>query len=139
MENAATQFLEGPPPPLTGSSGGIVADSASLPTDLNTDVVGDGSCVVTFEPFSPSVDSSARGARPPNSSRNRRNKKATKNHDNRSVQVAPGIFEPNDFNKYLTVVLDKSEADIFDVHRDLVTCCGSEPKVYDQGSGRILV
>ena len=99
--------------PFTLSTGD---DSSPQDMDLASDVVGGDSCVVTLEAFSPSVDLSARGARSSKNVRNRRSKKAVKNNDNRSIQVAPGIFEPNDYDKYLTVVLDDAEADIFDVH-----------------------
>ena len=98
--------------------------------------------IATFDPYTPSqdVDTSTQGNKSPKDSRKKKKgKKAVRVQDNRSIQTAPGIFEPNDYKKYLNVVLDDSNADIFDVHRDLINCCGKEPKVYAQGTGRILV
>ena len=112
--------LEGLPPP----------PSTSLGTDSN---------IVTLEPFSTSVAVPTRGVPTPKDSKKFRKGKNKKVSDNRSVEVAPGLYEPNDYDKYLTVVLDDTEVDIFDVHRDLVDCCGKEPTVYAQGSGRLLI
>ena len=139
MSELKDKSQEGPPPPNTLDSGGQVDNSGSLTKDMATDIPESGSNVVTYLPFSPGVDLSARGAQTPKSSRRRPKNTKVDIHNNRSIQIAPGIFEANDFKKYLTVTLDDTEADIFDVHRDLINCCGKEPTVYTQGSGRILV
>ena len=118
----------------------LATDSSSHPKDMATDSMGSGSNIATLLPFSTAVEKSARGAQSPKGSQTqRRNKKAVKSHDNKSIQIAPGIYEPNDYDKYLTVVLDDENADIFNIHRDLVSCCGKEPTIYSQGSSRILV
>ena len=134
----ATPFLEGPPPPNPTGQEGSAADSCQVKT-MVLDTQRSGSSVVTMKPFSPVVDLSTRGAKSPKVSSNNRKTLKTKPQDNRTIQIAPGLYEANDFDKYMTVVVDTTNSDIFDIHRDLVSVCGSEPKIYTQGSGRLLV
>ena len=134
----ASPFLEDPPPSNPTGQEESVADSCQVQTML-LDAQGAGSSVVTLKPFSPVVDKSTRGAKSPKASGKTHKSLKTKPQDNKTVQIAPGIYEANDFNKYMTVVVDTMNSDIFNIHRDLVSVCGSEPKIYTQGSGRLLV
>ena len=101
----------------------VLADSLSpvLEAPPSSKPTGSGSSIATLLPHSPSVDLSAQGAKSPNSTKGKlKPKRPFSSKDNRSIQIAPGLYKANDYKKYLTVVLDDTEADIFDIHRDLV-------------------
>ena len=81
--------------------------------------------VVTLEPSSSTVV-----ARPSSS----RRKKGVNNFSNstRKTMVSetlPGVFEPVSYNKFLTIKLNDIESDMFEIHRDIVRCCGREPRI----------
>ena len=49
----------------------------------------------------------------------------------------------NSYEKYLTIELDSDrkieELDVFDVHEEIVKCCGREPKIALQNDGGLLI
>ena len=52
----------------------------------------------------------------------------------------PGIFENESYDKYLTIEIPRDQVkDVFDVHRDIVKCCGRKPDIYPQGNGKLLI
>ena len=71
-----------------------------------------------------------------------RNGTSDKNDFSR-IEVLPGIFECNSYEKYLTVELDSDrkieESYIFDVHEEIVKCCGREPKIALHNDGSLLI
>ena len=131
-------LLEDPPPSTPTGQEESAAVSCQVMT-MHSDIQESSSSITTLKPFSPVVGLSTQGAKSPNVSKKNRKPIKTKNNDNRSIQVAPGVFEANDYDKYLTIAIDNTNADIFDVHRDIISCCGSEPKIYSQSSGSLLV
>ena len=45
----------------------------------------------------------------------------------------------NSYNKYIDLTLSDKELDIFEVHRDIIKCCGRQPKISMQNSNMLLV
>ena len=91
--------------------------------------------VVTLEPSSSTVV-----ARPSSS----RRKKGVNNFSNstRKTKVSetlPGVFEPVSYNKFLTIKLNDIESDMFEIHRDIVKCCGREPRISSLNKQHLLV
>ena len=77
------------------------------------------SSVLTLEPYTPSAS---------------KGKFKKSKHE-----LLPGVFVPNSFDKYLTLNIATTECDIFDIHRDLVKCCGRDPKISPSGPGKLIV
>ena len=56
------------------------------------------------------------------------------------LEIMPGVFEDQSYDKYLTINMPRDQVnDIFDVQRDIISCCGRKPKIYSQGNGRLMV
>ena len=59
---------------------------------------------------------------------------------NLNDEILPGVYENHSYDKYLTLEIPRDQVrDIFDVHRDIVKCCGRKPKIYPQGNGRLMI
>ena len=56
----------------------------------------------------------------------------------KSLEIVPGVFVP-EYDEYLTVHLNNPEIDIFKVYRDIVNCCGREPKISSEGKSKLVV
>ena len=115
--------------PLTNSSDAV---------DLNKASNGD-SGIVTMMPYIPPVQflgNSTRGKSKNLSNQKIRNMRST---SSKHYNIMPGVRIPVSFEKYITVKLDDAEADIFNVHRDIVKCCGREPKISPLTNGQLLV
>ena len=107
-----------------------------------------GSSVVTLSPFEFRMKSSLKETpvfgltSPPPQRRKRtdpnnmaKNVKGSKvNHE-----VIPGKYEAIGYEKYLTIKLSDSDADVFKVYRDIVECCGRKPKISPQKKGELVV
>ena len=95
--------------------------------------------VATLEPYLPASGTSGVPRRKSNYTRNGNSNK----NDFSRIEVLPGIFECNSYEKYLTIELDSDrkaeELDIVDVHEEIVKCCGREPKIVLQNDGSLLV
>ena len=92
--------------------------------------------IKTLEPFSPLV-LAAPSALP---QRNKRVNTIGKANGKKKVsETLPGIFENISYNKYLTIKLDNTESDMFEIHRDIVKCCGREPKISPMNKQHLLV
>ena len=89
--------------------------------------------VATLEPYIPAINSQKRS----NKRDNWEYKKRTKN------QTLPGLFESISYIQYLTLKLDDDQriqnSDFFEIHRQIYSCLGREPKIVFQGDGSILV
>ena len=105
--------------------------------DANVSSVSGG--VITLEPYLPFSGTSGVPSR---QSMYKRNGNFNKN-DLRKIEVLPGVFECNSYEKYLTIELDSDrkidELDIFDVHKEIVKRCGREPKIAPQNDGSLLI
>ena len=89
----------------------------------------------TIEPYSYGKDLYTQGSKPRKNFKKTHSSKKEVN-DNRLIEITPGIYEQNDYQKYLAVDFESSDIDIFDVHRDIVHCCGGkEPTIYSQSNG----
>ena len=89
-----------------------------------------GSLVVTTKPYvSPSSPQTVR-------------KMNWKNRKTSTIEVLPGLFENNSFEKYLTFGIENTnvnDVDIFELHREIVRCIGRVPKISNQGNGTLLI
>ncbi|XP_064106841.1 uncharacterized protein LOC135215820 [Macrobrachium nipponense] len=56
----------------------------------------------------------------------------------KSLEESGGCV-PNEFDKYLTITFEDKVMNIFEVHRDIVKCCGREPKILPHGRNKLLV
>ena len=54
-------------------------------------------------------------------------------------EIILGKLVTSNFDKYLTFDLENPECDIFNVHRDIIKCCGREPKISLIGHGKLTV
>ena len=45
----------------------------------------------------------------------------------------------NQYNKYIDITLSDKDVDIFDVHRDIIECCGRQPKISVQNASKLLI
>ena len=97
------------------------------------------SSVATLEPYLPTFGISGVPRRKSNYTRNGKSDK----NDFSRIEVLPGIFECNSYEKYLTVELDSDrkieERYIFDVHEEIVKCCGRELKIALHNDGSLLI
>ena len=105
-----------PPSPGLNDIHGTPVDDSSLKMDLNTEAAS--SSVVTLKPYSPSPVKHGRRCK---------------------YEIVPGVFVPNAYEKYITVDLDSTDVDIFEIHRDIKKCCGREPKISPQGNKRLII
>ena len=134
MAEAIPDFLpvESPPAPQV-PSGGPVDDPCSHDQDQAKSLQHKSSMVATMSPYVP-----------PKSVRQRTllNKKGNKKDVNQ-VEVLPGIFECNSYEKYLSFSLENDQKmenmDIFEVHREIVNCIGREPKISPRGDSTLLI
>ena len=53
-------------------------------------------------------------------------------------EIVPGLFVPTNYDKYLTVDIDEN-ADMFEIHKDIVKCCGRTPRISQENRGRLLI
>ena len=53
-------------------------------------------------------------------------------------EIVPGLFVSTNYDKYLTIDMDP-EADIFDIHKDIIESCGRTPKISQQSQGKLLI
>ena len=53
--------------------------------------------------------------------------------------TAPRSCEREAFDKYLTLDIDNSDIDIFEVHRDIIKQCGRNPKISPQSNNKIII
>lgn len=96
------------------------------------------SSVATLEPYLPSSGTSGVSRRKPSGSRI-----GNSVSEFSRVEVLPGVFESNSYEKFLTIELDGErkieDLDIFDVHDEIIKCCGREPKIAFQTGGSLLI
>ncbi|XP_066941244.1 uncharacterized protein [Macrobrachium rosenbergii] len=57
---------------------------------------------------------------------------------NGDCEIGPGIYKQS-YDKYLTFSLEEPNCDIFNVYRDILKCCGREPKISPEGKGKLTV
>ena len=118
-----------------GNSKGKTLNNANVSGVTPSRVFG----VATLEPYLPT---SGPSGVPIRQSIYIRNVNSNKNDFGR-IAVLPGVFECNSYEKYLTIELDSDkkiyELDIFDVHKEIVKCCGREPKIALQNDGSLLI
>ena len=89
--------------------------------------------VATFEPYLPAVDPKKSWTKNGNFEyRNKRNR-----------EILPGLSVPTYYIQYLTIKHDDDQrmqnSDFFEIHRQIVTAIGREPKIVFQGDGSVLV
>ena len=93
------------------------------------------SSIATLRPYNP--DSTGAGPK----KKNNRNK--TKSLNGNQIEILPGVYEDNAYTKFLTFSFENdqslNELDIFDVHREIVTCIGREPKISQESEGKLLI
>ena len=57
--------------------------------------------------------------------------------------MVPGLFRPASYPKYLSLSLSDGkkveDCDIFEVHRAILACVDSTPKISAQGDGSLLI
>ena len=92
-----------------------------------------GSEIVTLEPFL-SDPLPQRG----------KSKKINKGNKHfKRIEILPGVFQPDNFQKYVTLKLSDErraqELDIFEVNREISMICGREPKIEFQADGTVLI
>ena len=100
------------------------------------------SSIFTLKPFIP--DSATSGSVSRRKDKNHRVKNSNRNRPNvNQVEILPGVYESNVYKKFLTLSLENEkridDIDIFEVHRDIVSCIGREPKISTMNSGSLLV
>ena len=118
-----------PPPNKPSINAKVDEYGKKLDISLNAQKV---SLVVTTRPFIPTNSSQA--SRKMNF---RNNKKTAEN-----IEILPGLFESNSYEKYLTFGIentDINDVDILDLHREIVKCIGREPKITNQRNGTLLI
>ena len=58
-------------------------------------------------------------------------------------EIIPGIFEPTNFNRYLTVRFDNGkraqDLDFLEIGKEIMQACVKEPKIMFQGDGTLLI
>ena len=96
-----------------------------------------GAGLATLEPYIPLGDTKVPKRKLEGNSRN--NAKSSRKTNNNEYEIVPGILVPNTFDKYLTITLENPPECIFNVHRDIVKCCGRKPKISAQNNGHLLV
>ena len=90
--------------------------------------------VATFEPYVPSIDH-----------KKRKNIKGGKLVSKNKVhcETLPGLFETANYIQYLTLEYEDDQriqnSDFFEIHRQIVSTLGREPKIVFQGNGSVLV
>ena len=91
------------------------------------------SSVVTMRPYAPPKSVHQRTV----------NKKGGNKKNPNKIEVLPGIYESNSYEKYLSFSLENEQKlenlDIFDVHREIVNCIGREPKISPRGDATLLI
>ena len=101
-----------------------------LGADMDLSMENSGSSIVTMEPFNI----------PNRRLHSRRNFKI---NNASKTEILPGVMECNAFEKYLVVKLEDErtmrDLDMFDVHDEILKCCGREPKMSYQGDGTLLI
>ena len=88
--------------------------------------------MATLQPFIPD----------PLPQRNRRNKRTNPTFLGSDLEVLPGLFEPTNYSRYLTMKFDSQRAedsDMFKICREISTICGREPKISFQNGGSVLI
>ena len=91
--------------------------------------------VATLEPYIPDT-----GAKRKLDANHLKNAKASRKSSNsQQYLIMPGMFVPDSYDKFLTLDLEYPPDSIFDIHRDIVKCCGRKPKISTQSNGRLLV
>ena len=139
--------VESPPAPQVPIDGGTKASTLKTtpgtvmdhPSDLSPQK---SSSVLTLEPFIP--DSALSGSLSRRKDKNQRVKSSNRMKPNvNQVEILPGVYEPNAYNKFLTLSLENEkkldDLDIFEVHRDIVSCIGREPKISSINGGSLLI
>ena len=88
--------------------------------------------MVTLEPFVPDP-----------LPQRRRRKNTRINYKENECEIMPGIFEPVNYNKFLTLRFDDDkraqDLDMFTIEKVINEVCGREPNITFQGDGSLLI
>ena len=112
-------------------------DGPGMVIDSPNDTSSKGS-IVTMSPYIPKSGSKLGAGLGKNVNSN----KNLKGKQKLGRQILPGVFEPNSYSKFLTFSLENTkleDADIFELHREIVSCIGREPKITRQGEETLLI
>ena len=130
-------------PPSSGPTdispdGTTLIDKLGMDKDMDKTTSNKAESFVTLQPYeSPSGPSGTPKRKTDSQVKGKRDKNFRKKGTD--YEMLPGFFIPTNYDKYLSIDINNPEADIFDVHRDIVKCCGRTPKVSQLKYGRLLV
>ena len=129
--------MSDPPDPHHGprkkvSSDLIVDDPGSQLTSASDT---SHSNIVTLEPFSLSKGNIK--------SKGKRKRDFVVNRSGPCFERLPGLFESNSYDKFLVLSAlngkKVEDLNVFEVHRDIVSCLGRDPKIISQSTGDLLI
>ena len=114
---------------------GLSVNDLGMELDMNRNT--QGSSIVTLEPYTS-----------PNSTGTKKSEKVKKynknenNNKNVTMQILPGVYELVSYNKYLIIQFEDGKCEnvnVFKGNREIVNCCGGQPKVRSQMDGNLSV
>ena len=111
---------------------GPLVDDLRMNKDLGKTAPCKGSLVTTMRPYTPNSSTTSSGL-------SRRIGKKRQE----MIEILPGAFEPNSFNKYLTFNLENEkklcDVNIFEINKMISSCIGREPKISREGESSLLI
>ena len=127
------------PGPSDAIKGTPLVDDHGMDSNMNKTTSDKVESIATLKPYNFSLGST--GATPKRAFPPSNKGKKDKNFKKRGTdyEIMPGVFVPTSYDKYLTIDINSPDVDIFDVHKDIIKCCGRSPKISQQSNGKLLV
>ena len=112
----------------------------------NSPIVDDHTLPSQDTPLDPSKISTVTTLQPytldPLPQRNGRSRRANNKNKN-EYEIMPGVYQPVDFNKFLTVKFDNDrrvqDLDFLKIGNEIIKVCEQEPKIMFQSDGSLLI
>ena len=106
--------------------------------ELDTAKTTTGSTIVTMEPFSSPVANWEKRAP---KGKEKQNKRLNMNNSG-VMQILPGVYELVSYNKFLVIQFEDGNIEnvnVFKGNKEIVNCCGGQPKIKQQTDGSLLI